>query len=67
MSQNQFPAGWDQHRVSSLIAHYEDQSEDEAIAEDEASSESQCSTWVEVPLELVSAVRDFIQRHAQAS
>ena len=35
---NRFPKGWNQKRVQSLINHYENQTEDEAVAEDELSS-----------------------------
>jgi hypothetical protein len=31
-----FPPGWDEERVKQVIEHYESQSEDEAVAEDEA-------------------------------
>jgi hypothetical protein len=31
-----FPQGWDEERVRKVLAHYENQSEDEAVAEDEA-------------------------------
>ena len=34
--ENQFPPGWDEARVRAVIKHYENQSEDEAVAEDEA-------------------------------
>ncbi len=36
VKQNEFPAGWDEERVRQVIAHYEQQTEDEAVAEDEA-------------------------------
>ena len=36
MSQNKFPDGWDEERVQLVIAHYAQQTEDEALAEDEA-------------------------------
>ena len=36
MTQNKFPSGWDNERVQSVMAHYEQQTEDEAVAEDEA-------------------------------
>lgn len=31
-----FPDGWDEDRVRRLLAHYESQTEDAAVAEDEA-------------------------------
>ncbi len=36
MTQNKFPPGWDEARVQSVITHYEQQTEDAAVAEDEA-------------------------------
>ena len=33
-----FPKGWDEKRVSRLLDHYETQSEEEAVAEDETIS-----------------------------
>ena len=43
---NRFPPGWDEARVRDLIEHYESQTEDEAVAEDEAAFEEKgrCST-----------------------
>jgi len=34
--QNQFPKGWDDARVQAVLEHYKSQTEDEAVAEDEA-------------------------------
>ena len=34
MKPPEFPKGWDERRVSELLAHYETQSEEEAAAED---------------------------------
>jgi len=36
MKQNKFPAGWSEERVKRVLALYEEQSEEEAVAEDEA-------------------------------
>ena len=38
MKPSEFSKGWDERRVSDLLAHYETQSEEEAAAEDEAIS-----------------------------
>jgi hypothetical protein len=35
-TQNKFPLGWDEKRVRQTIEHYDRQSEDEAVAKDEA-------------------------------
>jgi len=67
MSQNRFPPGWDEERVRRLIARYESQTEDEAVAEDEAALEDASQTLIEVPNELVPAVRAMIAKHRKAS
>ena len=36
MRQNRFPPGWDEERVRRGLAHYQEQTEAEAVAEDEA-------------------------------
>jgi hypothetical protein len=38
MKQSGFPPGWDAERVRRVLAHYESQSEEEAVAEDEEHS-----------------------------
>jgi hypothetical protein len=59
MRQNQFPPGWDEERVRKVLAHCEEQTEAEAIAEDEAALEDPTQTVVEVPTALVPAVREL--------
>ena len=63
MRQNRFPSGWDEERVRQVLAHYEEQSEDEAMAEDEAAFEDSTQTVMEVPIDLVPAVRELIAKH----
>ena len=58
--QSKFPNGWDEARVKRVIEHYENQSEDEAVAEDEAAWEDRLKTFVEVPNELIPAVRELL-------
>jgi hypothetical protein len=60
MKQARFPAGWDEQRVRRVLAHYEDQTDEEAVAEDEAAYEDQ--SMMEVPRELVPAVRELIAK-----
>ncbi len=40
MISQQFPPGWDEARVQNVISHYEQQSEEEAVAEDEADNDA---------------------------
>lgn len=63
MKQPKFPPGWDEARVRKVLAHYEQQTEDEAVAEDEAAFENRTQTIMEVPNELVPAVRELIAKH----
>jgi hypothetical protein len=53
--------------VRRLIERYESQTEDEAVAEDEAAIEDASQTLIEVPNELVPAVRAMIAKHRKAS
>ena len=52
--------GWDEDRVQSVISYYEQQTEDEAIAEDEAASQNEFSMLMEVFAELGPTVCEWI-------
>jgi hypothetical protein len=62
MNTNVFPPGWDLARVSRVLEHYESQTEDESLAEDEAAFAIAGQTVMEVPNELVPAVREPIAK-----
>ena len=62
MKQSKFPQGWDEERVRRVLAHYEQQTEEEAVAEDEASFEDTTQAVMEVPKELVPAIRELIAK-----
>ena len=59
----QYPPGWDEARVKKVLDHYEGQSEDEALLEDELAYEDQTQTLIEVPVELLPAIRELIAKH----
>jgi hypothetical protein len=63
MSQARFPPGWDEERVRKVLAHYEEQTEEEATAEDEAAFEDSDQTVIEVPKALVPVIRELIAQH----
>ena len=63
MKEIEFPPGWDEARVRRVLAHYERQGEEQAVAEDEAAFESSTQTFVEIPNELLPAVRELIAKH----
>ena len=64
MKKNNFPEGWDEDRVKRVLSHYENQTESEAIAEDESAWEDASQTFIEVPNELVPVIRELIARKA---
>lgn len=59
----EFPPGWDAERVRQVLSHYERQTDEQAVAEDEAAYESTTHTAMEVPVELVPAVRSLLAKH----
>jgi hypothetical protein len=61
--QAKFPPGWDEKRVQRVLAHYEEQTVEEAVAEDEAAVEDTSQTVMEIPRELVPTVRELIAKH----
>jgi len=62
MSQAKFPAGWDKERVRRVLEHYQTQTDEQALAEDEAAYEATTSTTMEVPIEMVPLVRELIAK-----
>lgn len=63
MNRQKFPTGWDEERVRKVLGHYEVQTEEEAVAEDEAAFDDPKQTIMEIPNALVPAVRELIARH----
>ncbi|HWQ69890.1 MAG TPA: hypothetical protein VN494_08050 [Patescibacteria group bacterium] len=66
MKQSKFPPGWDKERIRRVLAYYESQTEEEAVAEDEAAFEAAGQTIMEIPTELVPQVRELIAKHQAA-
>jgi hypothetical protein len=62
-----FPEGWDEARVKRVLEHYESQSEEQAVAEDEAAAEQKGQTLMGVPSDLVPTVRELIAKRRKAS
>ena len=60
-----FPRGWDADRVRRVLAHYESQSDDEAVAEDEAAYEAAGQTVMIVPTELVPEIQQLVAKHSR--
>lgn len=57
---NRFPPGWDEERVRAVLEHYESQTEEEGVAEDEAAFEDEAHTVMLIPNDLVPAVRELL-------
>ena len=62
MKKNRFPEGWNEDRVRRVLEHYESQTPEEAVAEDEAAYEDPTQTMMEIPVDLVPTVRDLIAK-----
>ena len=71
--QSRFPKGWDEDRVKRVLDHYEYQTEDEAVAEDEAAWEDRESvkprlfmilavgtSWLPKPCRILDRLFDFM-------
>jgi hypothetical protein len=57
---NRFPKGWNEARVREVLDHYESQTEEEAVAEDEAAFRSRDQAVMVVPKRLVPAITKLI-------
>ncbi len=57
-----FPKGWDEERVRQVLAHYENQSEDEQFADIEAALEQEDTIMMAVPASLAPEIRMLIAR-----
>jgi hypothetical protein len=66
MKKSKFPTGWDEQRVRRVLKHYEEQNEEEAVAEDEAAYEDTTQAIMEVPKELVPTIREMIAKHKRS-
>jgi hypothetical protein len=60
MKHNRYPTGWNEERVRHLLQHYETQTEDEAVAEDEAAFRRRDQTVMVVPKTLVPRITRMI-------
>ena len=58
----EFPKGWDEARVRDIIDHYENMTEEEWLAEDEAAFNDPTQTPMMVPRELVPEVMRLIAK-----
>jgi hypothetical protein len=61
MSEDKFPADWDELKVRQVLTNYEKQTEEDALAEDEVGIQPS-DTVMNIPHELVSKVRELIAK-----
>jgi hypothetical protein len=61
-----YPAGWDEERIRKLAAHYDNQTEDEQVAEHEAAFRAEGHTVMVVPTVLVPEIVKLISKKRPA-
>jgi hypothetical protein len=61
---NRYPKGLNRKKVEALIAHYENQSDDRAIAEAEAAHRGTAFRMMAIPVELVPQVKRLLAKRA---
>ena len=66
MRLSKLPPGWNEERVQRVLAHYESQTDEEAVAEDEAAYEGSGDMVMEIPYKLIPIVRDLIAQTSSA-
>ena len=64
---NRFPKGWNEARVREVLEHYESQTEEEALAEDEAVFRKRNYTVMVVPKGLVPAITKLVAQEKTAA
>jgi hypothetical protein len=63
MTNRHFPPGWDEERVRRVLAHYETQTEEEAVAEDVRAFGDRGRVVIEIPVELMPVIREVIAQY----
>jgi hypothetical protein len=58
--ESRFPPGWDERRVRQLIAEYDSLTDEEWIAEDEATASDGRQATITVPADLLPEIRRLI-------
>jgi len=61
----EYPPGWNEKKILAVIAHYDQQTEEEGAAEIEEAPEAPGETWMSVPSELVGVITRLIEDHVQ--
>lgn len=66
IKQQEYPKGWNETRVRKLAEHYDNQSEEEQVAEHEAAMRTAGQTVMVVPTELVPEIEKLITKKRPA-
>lgn len=66
MTKEHFPPGWNEERVARVLSHYENQTDEEALAEYQAAFTGKRRTMIEVPVELVPVIREVLAQYRAA-
>jgi len=61
---NRYPKGLNRQKVEALISHYENQSDDDAIAEAAAAQRGATHEMMAIPVELIPAVKKLLAKRA---
>jgi hypothetical protein len=61
LQKQSFPPGWNDKRVKKVIAYYDNQTEDEELAEYEAAMRVKGQSVIFVPTELIPEIRRLIR------
>lgn len=62
-TRNRYPRGWNKKKIHELADYYDNQTEDQAVAEDEAAFNDPARAVVLVPWALVPQVHSLIARN----
>ena len=65
MSEQELPSGLSKKQIKEIVEHYENQTDAEALDEDEAARNQTGYAMVQVPVELVHDVEVLIDRFLQ--
>ena len=67
MSEQKFPAGWDEQRVKRLLAELDARTDDEWVAADEAAAtDGEGQAVITVPASLLPEIRRLLASHKTA-
>ncbi len=61
---NRYPKGWDARSIRALAEHYDNQTDEDAAAEDDAAYRSTLVTMMAIPIDLVPQVQKLLAKRA---